>query len=514
MMVRSSIKYVLSLILCAGWLMAAPAWAAPGDVERGEKIYQKRCVHCHGAEGDADTPASERLVPPPRDFTEGVYKFKTTAFDEDFPNDEDLFRMIRDGMPGTAMPGWSDLLNEQDMWDLVACIKTFAGLEEETPEKQVDYGTQVATSAESIAAGKKLFIDRCAECHGDDGKGDAIKKLKDDAGNRTWPRNLTKPWTFRVSNDPKDIYTRISIGIPGTQMPSFADPKSKKKLSVEERWHVANYAVSLAETAKVVRAENTVIKAAKTEGEAPATVDDPRWADARATTFATLPQIIAEERFFTPSNDAITVKALYSDKEIALLLEWDDRTKSLPGDTKAKEIAGEQLFEDQVSVQLPLQIPAGMEKPYFIRGDASHAVNLWSWASGGKDKPERAALANAQGIEAVEERDAAAVGLLAKGAYRAGTWRVVMRRPLKTENTDKDLQFAEGKFIPIAFTAWDGSNGETGSKHTLTTWYWLLLEPPTGMGPIFAALAVFLLLGAGEFWWMRSAARRRNGKEA
>ena len=128
----------------------------------------------------------------------------SSAFDDDLPNDDDLFRMIRDGMPGTAMPGWSDLLSDDDMWNVIAYIKTFAELEGE-PEGQVDYGTQVKSSPESIAAGKKLFHadDRCSECHGAEGKGDAIKKLKNDNGERTWPRNLTKPWTFRASNDPK-----------------------------------------------------------------------------------------------------------------------------------------------------------------------------------------------------------------------------------------------------------------------------------------------------------------------
>ena len=99
-------------------------------------------------------------------------------------NDEDLFRMIRDGMPGTAMPGWADMLSDQDMWDLIAHLKTFAGLEEEKPGKQLDYGSQVASSPDSIAKGEELFHqgDRCSECHGNLGKGDAIKKLKDDNG--------------------------------------------------------------------------------------------------------------------------------------------------------------------------------------------------------------------------------------------------------------------------------------------------------------------------------------------
>jgi DMSO reductase family type II enzyme heme b subunit len=154
-----------------------------------------------------------------------------------------------------------------------------------------------------------------------------------------------------------------------------------------------------------------------------------------------------------------------------------------------------------------------MEKPYFAMGDAAQPVNLWWWSSGTAEKPESVKLANARGFENIEERDATKSGLQAKGTYENGTWRVVMRRPLTTEDAENDLQFVEGRFIPIAFAAWDGSNGETGAKHTLTTWYWLLLEPPTGFGPFIAALVVAIVLGAGEIWWARNAANGGQPEE-
>jgi DMSO reductase family type II enzyme heme b subunit len=499
---------VWTALLSAAIGMAAPAAARPGDVKNGKAIYAKRCQLCHGVEGDGDSPAAERLNPPPRDFTEGQYKYKTTHFDDAVPNDDDLFRMIRDGMPGTAMPGWSDVLSEQDMWDLTAYLKAFAGLEEEKPTKQVDYGTRVASSPDSIETGRKLFLDRCAECHGDLGKGDAVKKLKDDGGARTWPRNLTKPWTFRTSNDAKDVFTRISVGIPLTQMPSFADPKSKKKLSIEQRWHVANFVSSLGETAKAVRPENTVVKATKLVDAVPTAPDDPRWQEASPSTFYLVPQIIAKQRFFTPSNDTITVRAFFDDKRIALLLEWDDRTKSIPGDKEAEAIVDEGMAEDAVAVQLPVAIPGGMEKPYFVMGDAKLPVNIWHWKSGTTTKPTNIQLVNGRGIKALAERDAADIGLKATGVYHKGTWRVVLTRPLIVGDTENDIGFVPGRFIPIAFTAWDGSNGESGSKRTMTTWYWLLLEPPAGSLPVVSAILVILLIAVGELWWARTAARK------
>lgn len=483
--------------------------AQAGDADKGEAVYQKRCQQCHGEEGDGLGPAAERLNPPPRDFTLGLYKIKSSAFDADLPNDADLVRMVRDGMPGTAMPGWSDLLSEQEIRDVIAYIKAFAELEG-APEGQIDYGTQVQSSPESIAAGEKLFHadERCSECHGAAGRGDAVKKLKNDNGERTWPRNLTKPWTFRASNDPKDVFARISAGIPTTQMPSFADPKSKKKLSIEERWHVANYVTSVAKTAKVVRPENTVIQAARVAAELPSGPDDPAWNLAPPSTFFMVPQIVGKPRFFTTANDTVTVRALYNETTIALHLEWDDRTKSIPGDDQAKSIADDKLAEDAIAVQFPMTIPPGMEKPYFLMGDAAKPVNLWRWSSGTTDKPESVAMLDAMGIEEQIARDAAAAGLTAKGSYKDGTWRVVMTRPLKTEAVDKDLQFQEGQFIPIAFFAWDGSNSEAETRHAMTTWYWILLKPATGAKPIFAAVIVVLLIGGVLIWWGRSAANK------
>lgn len=492
------------LVFCAGLLVAGPATAKPGDAARGKEIYDKRCTWCHGAEGDGAGAAKELLNPPPRDFTSGNYKIKSSSFEDMVPNDDDIFRMIRDGMPGTAMPGWSDVLKEQEMWDLVAYVKTFAGYDT-PPAAQVDFGTQIASSDESIAKGRKLYEDgdRCVECHGKSGKGSASKRLKGDAGERTWPRNLTKPWTFIGSSDPRDIFARLSTGIAGTEMPSFDDPRSKKKLSIEERWHVANYVASLASTGRKVDAENTVIKADKVEGDLPGTPDDARWEKSTPSTFYLVPQLIAEERFFTPANDTLTVRALYNDKMIAMLLEWDDRTKSIPGDEAAEKLADAPIAEDGVAVQLPVTLPKGMEKPYFGMGDAKHPVNIWHWKSGTKDATESMGLANSRGFREIEERDTA--GLKANASYSDGTWKVLITRALTTSSPDKDIQFAEGRFIPVAFAAWDGSNGEKGSKHTMTTWYWLLLKPATGTKPLVAALLVMCLLAGGLLWWARSA---------
>jgi DMSO reductase family type II enzyme heme b subunit len=274
---------------------------------------------------------------------------------------------------------------------------------------------------------------------------------------------------------------------------------------------VANYVVSLAKTEKIVRPENTVIQAARIAGALPTTPDDVAWDAAPPSTFFMVPQIVGKTRFFTAANDTVSVRALYNENQIALQLEWDDRTKSIPGDDKAASIADEDLTEDAVAVQFPRKIPDGMEKPYFLMGDIAHPVNLWRWSAGTTEKPESIALLDASGIEAQVPRDGGSGDLTAKGSYKDGTWRVVMTRALTTAATDQDLQFVEGRFVPISIFAWDGSNSEAGTHHAMTTWYWLLLKPSAGSKPIIAAIIAVLLVGGILLWWGRSAANRKDG---
>jgi hypothetical protein len=75
-----------------------------------------------------------------------------------------------------------------------------------------------------------------------------------------------------------------------------------------------------------------------------------------------------------------------------------------------------------------------------------------------------------------------------------------------------DLVFRKGQFIPVSFASWDGNNGEVGSKHTLTPWFWLLLPPDTNYVLVYGAslgtTLAFLLAG---FALVRSERRKRPG---
>ena len=84
----------------------------------------------------------------------------------------------------------------------------------------------------SLARGAVVFQQRCAACHGESGRGDGpkAKSLKGPA-----PSNLADPETM-AGTSLLELFRRVTIGVPGTAMPEFADD-----LSEDDRWAVAAY---------------------------------------------------------------------------------------------------------------------------------------------------------------------------------------------------------------------------------------------------------------------------------
>ena len=96
----------------------------------------------------------------------------------------------------------------------------------------------VASNAESIAAGQKLYAKNCASCHGESGKGDG----KMGAQLKPLPTNLTDTEWKHGSTD-GEIFTVVREGIRTTTMKSF-----KSKMTEHELWDVVNYVRSLGPT--------------------------------------------------------------------------------------------------------------------------------------------------------------------------------------------------------------------------------------------------------------------------
>lgn len=94
----------------------------PAQVMRGEAVYTRHCLECHGAGGKGQ-PGDWRIrdadgyfPPPPLDDSAHAWHHPTAV----------LLEVIRDGSPQGQgrMPAWKGKLSEQEMQDVVVYIKS------------------------------------------------------------------------------------------------------------------------------------------------------------------------------------------------------------------------------------------------------------------------------------------------------------------------------------------------------------------------------------------------------
>lgn len=214
--------------------------ADASTIEAGKRLYRRKCVFCHGSKGGGDGSVSRYVFPKPRDLSTGLYKIRSTPTGG-LPTDEDLFRTLTRGLPGSTMPAWTNLSTTQ-RWQLVSYVKTFSDRfeDEVVLELQpITIGTPKPPYPESVANGQRLFIDaECWKCHGMQGRGDGPSShtLVDDWGYAIVPADLTVARNWRGGFRPEDAYRSISVGIGGTPMPSFGDA-----LTEDQLWDLVNY---------------------------------------------------------------------------------------------------------------------------------------------------------------------------------------------------------------------------------------------------------------------------------
>ena len=221
-------------------------------IAHGKEVYERRCLGCHGANGDGNGPAATFLYNQrPRNFNNAVFKFRLTK--ESIPTDGDLLRTISRGVRGTAMPAWYDLpIN--DRLAVIQYIKYVLAVDRSDPAKPYAFFTEEPPSAplyigrpppptqQLLDRGNEVWEQaKCWECHGKTGKGDGEKAagLKDDEKFTMVPADLTLG-QFKSGPAVEDIYRTITTGMSGTPMPSYRD-----SFPDEDRWALSYYVFSL-----------------------------------------------------------------------------------------------------------------------------------------------------------------------------------------------------------------------------------------------------------------------------
>ena len=113
-----------SAVLFAGAISAQSDMGSQPEIDRGKVVYDKYCSQCHGYDGDGEGYATSRVLPVPRDFTAGKYKFRTTPSGL-LPTDADIAKVIKEGLPYTSMPGWPNFSDSQ-IQEIIYYLKSFS----------------------------------------------------------------------------------------------------------------------------------------------------------------------------------------------------------------------------------------------------------------------------------------------------------------------------------------------------------------------------------------------------
>ena len=241
---------------------AGPVGSDESGTEHG--LYRQHCVHCHGITGDGLGPTAPFLNPYPRDYRRGLFKFKSTPTTLP-PTKDDLHRILREGIAGTAMPSFK-VLTEDEREALVQYVTYLAirgqieraliyeisenlepgqrlidlTLKEKDPDlyqEQLDVVLAVAADTvstwleadsqmtevppppenwntpESIAEGKRLFftsLASCSKCHGDMALGDGQTNDYDEWTKELQPGNpdALKEFLALGALEPRNILPR------------------------------------------------------------------------------------------------------------------------------------------------------------------------------------------------------------------------------------------------------------------------------------------------------------------
>ena len=259
----------------------------------GKEVYARRCAGCHGTKGDGKGPSAQFLNPKPRDFTTGLFKFRSTAGKDSLPTDADLYMTLTHGLWGTSMPSMQEISDRQ-RWAVVHHLKTFSDRWEKGPAGHViSIPEEVPLTPASIENGKATFQANCALCHGEQGKADgplgAPGLLTDDWGEPVRPAHLSlpagAPGGVKLGHDGAHLFQTIVTGIGGTPMPPF------DSMAAEEVWNLVHYVQSLR-----VEAHEAELVAAGLKEEDLALAREKIWAsmsnrmEGRKAAFANAPQ--------------------------------------------------------------------------------------------------------------------------------------------------------------------------------------------------------------------------------
>jgi cbb3-type cytochrome c oxidase subunit II len=236
-----------------------------GDAARGRQIYVREgCFYCHTQFTRLQDRGYGPLVKAGDYVMETPHQLGTARTGPDltneggrFPSEWQKAHLInpRAVKPGSIMPSFAHL-NNRDMNDLVSYIQTLGNKRKveafvEAPAEytaSTDLGKAIlarkhvdTNSAAAANAGRGIYTQNCAACHGLDGYGNGPNSISLEKK----PANFSR--AFYKQYPDEFWFYRISEGIAGTRMPRF-----QEVLTEEQRWYLVAYLKTLPKDNEVV----------------------------------------------------------------------------------------------------------------------------------------------------------------------------------------------------------------------------------------------------------------------
>jgi cbb3-type cytochrome oxidase cytochrome c subunit len=231
------------------------------DPARGRRIYVREgCFYCHSQFTRLQDRGYGPLVKAGDYVFETPHQLGTARTGPDLTNEGGRMssewqkaHLInpRAVKPGSIMPSFS-FLSDRDMNDLVSYIQTLGNRRTVTAYVQAPEEYQAALARKTVDvnsdaaanAGRGIYTQNCAVCHGLEGLGNGPNSITLEKK----PANFTRPFYQQYPDE--FWFYRISEGVPGTRMPRW-----NENLTEEQRWYLVAYVKTLSKGRK---AEETV----------------------------------------------------------------------------------------------------------------------------------------------------------------------------------------------------------------------------------------------------------------
>jgi hypothetical protein len=324
------------------------------------------------------------------------------------------------------------------------------------------------------------------------------------------PRDFTRG-IFKGGREPEQLFARITLGAPGTPMPS-----SVAALRPAEVGDLVNFVLSLSDPSTPGRVEHRRgrVRAWWMTAPFPDEIPESVWSRVEPT-----PIVVSPLWWRDHDDPDLRVQAVHDRQTLAIRLSWQDRTYDA-------EAVRPQDFPDMGAVQLF----EGRREPFLGMGTADSPVEVWlwnaaaqadreqyadvdttypdmavdqypfeqagagsrahptgrqppeflaAWAAGNLRSDPRQPLAGsglvARGFGSLTMRPPVSQAVQARGTWAAGRWTVVLRRPLQVPPA-AGVSLVAGRRYSLALALWDGAARDRDAQKLVSIWHDLDLE--------------------------------------